>query len=1281
MSQRSSGILTSNKPTILKSQEIRAQIVAFKNGLSEAGVSLSFNEDPHTLTQAQALVVRDMEKYFTSPTECTEEFIKGLKCLCKKQSFFRKSLLPTRFKRNTDINETVGGNMQIQQECLFRILLKVNCLQKEVINILLDEITTFSSEETQDTSWLRLLLSPLRYLPYIKEAENLTTKLLDILDIATFPAQLEILDSVPEILPDSQYSETAKQLSKLLEENDELSAAIIDCLNALDLDSEIRSQVQDKILAKILTGTTLKIFPILLQFLMTDCKSQNLVATLFKVRNALDTIMLSSEKGKEKESSKILIFNRLQASAVSPKTIAEGWLNMISNIKVHSDHKPIDYLIFYIPQQLLKDYFGSIVEIGCSLLRISSGQMLVEFASTLFRTLFNHQHTETIYRREMLDSLIVLTGASDKKTVSCVLKIISSLLLDSSKLQQHTVLLMRLLEKLDTFELKDVKETFEILCTLTCGPRAEESLSGLKDEIHMIVLVMAKHIAFRLEEQDVSFTEHSIITISMLPQGPAREAANLLDLTSMCTSGCPELMGLYYDQLTLMLMDTEHLDKYFMAWLHETITTEFESIYVTQKAPDSINDLQFSMQYLLNSPEEMDPPLSVNIAGLSIECEHSMILLLAPHFRLLRLIHYRQQAGDLSTINALLGCAVILPEVQEIEDLDTDQVRQVADCLFHCVNWFREVISGFVLQKNRKIRAKVVHRLQNMIEVEKKLLACMEKAPDHKLPVSYFDSVSEVNKQITSPVKQDKIKNPKKKFKSAAVVNDADETIASTAATSQAKRKKSIVKVAVKELHITFREIDTDVILLLKYPLKLDDDDETQQLTQTAALNIDQLIFLLKDYVSKLDILTQGKNIGLSHLNVVVPSTIISDSTLLLEATDGRHDLPQMFTEYAIHIKTCFGLVLEVFYLIFNWAGFQQSRNLDLLKTLLKSIRPGQSQTLNSANRLITEFIKRLAGYHEQCLEISHGVSLVRTMEALYSATVPSPEIDKKIVSVAEKLLQKRWYNSKGNLDAGKNFNANIDVLLKAYLKGASIKVLCGLVGTLMEQAQTLTSKEDCLPMLVSIDKQNFHIFYMCLCNSLLDRVKTEVQSLTNSQHLILWRTTVTIMHGLMTVAKAQENKTNLVCFLKKSIGILNVFLSHGIPILEIMLRSKPDEVIEIFKTLQTNTRFLHHLCCYSKLTKDASLMAFVPKFRLTLETIIYRVKAALVANNCSKAFWLGNLRNRDLQGDDILSQSTVVSEDNEQNSDEELPADDSDEEMLNDDNASSRSQESEVFD
>lgn len=93
--------------------------------------------------------------------------------------------------------------------------MKVPQLQKDVFEILYDEISTNGVDATEDTSWLHLLLNPLCYIPSFKEPEFITTKLLDILEIANYPAQLEILNSVPEIIPDVQHGKTAEELCKL----------------------------------------------------------------------------------------------------------------------------------------------------------------------------------------------------------------------------------------------------------------------------------------------------------------------------------------------------------------------------------------------------------------------------------------------------------------------------------------------------------------------------------------------------------------------------------------------------------------------------------------------------------------------------------------------------------------------------------------------------------------------------------------------------------------------------------------------------------------------------------------------------------------------------------------------------------------------------------------------------------------------------------------------------------------------------------------------------------
>ncbi|EEZ97594.1 Fanconi anemia group D2 protein-like Protein [Tribolium castaneum] len=1181
----------------------------FKQIVRDSGIKLASGDEPNILTQEQALVVRDVERAIQEGVsgDNVERFIKGFNILIRKEKYLKKALLPSVFRMRRSGGESCEdfGAMEVPQDSLFRIFLKVRSLQPPIVEIVLNELTTTTAVDTFDPGHLRLLLKQLPYLPYIKTPETLTTKLLDIIDIAPYGAQLELLHSIPDIIPDSEHHTVVKELAKMLD-NTNISGPIIDCLNALNLTPDMRTHVQDHILSKMLAT---KLFPVYLDFLLTDCTSKTLPGILPKLRDALNDIMSRDEDAE----SKISIFTKLQKWA-NLKPVSEAWLSLIANTK---DHKYIDLLLLSMlharkkrtiestirkkikdgqfkslqveqlfardfPQQVFRDYFGTFCEVGSSLLRTSTAPTIVEFASTLFKLLFTHKRTVRIYRQEVLENLIVLVGCTDNKTA--VLNIVNDLVPQILQAPNHATILMRLLE-IDSFELKDIKLVFEILCKVTCS---DDSLIGLREEIHMLVrkqlsnfkqtakergiisaVVLAKNIASVSGDQSDVLSEESIASIGQLTGG-AKDAANLLTVVQSSTVNTPDLVSLYYDQLAAMISNSDGLDKRFLAWLHERITTDFQNFYITETSDTTIGDLEVTKQYDLNGDEEMDAPISINIAELTLRPGKHSIVALAPHFRLLRLVHFRQQNGDLDTIDALLGCGVILPKQ-----------LQTTDCLLHCINWFREIISGFVLQKREKLRRKVLQRIDHLIELEQLFSESLDSIP--------------------------------KKLKKT---NRERETVLDT----------------------TFREMDTDLVTLLKYPLEA---------THQVSLSVKQLNFILGDYVRKLSLVTKGGDLGLSHLGAVSPLHVITDSVKTLPHIK-RHltaVLPECHTND--EAKATFGLVVECLCLIFNWPGLQHAKRLVLVKDIIKAFRSGDSE-LHSANHLVTELVEQLADLTQFCTCLTHAVHLIQTMEALHSIT-PVGIVRTKIAKTARELLEKQWDNYS---------SSNIDVLVRSYLSSASVKTLCGIVGTVQEQAPGLTKSEP-LEMLKSVTKTNFFVFYRNLWACLHDRVKSE----TNAQHVATWRTIALTMQGLMAVAKAQKTKPNLVYCLKKSTAILKLFLTHGIPILEIEFKAKSELVIEIFKTMHSNARFLHHLCCYSKATKDVGLISHVPQFRLTFETLVYRVKAALAANGCSAAFWMGNLRNRDLDGEDILSESSDNSSHEgggeEEGGSEGLPSDD----------------------
>ncbi|KAL1497121.1 hypothetical protein ABEB36_008131 [Hypothenemus hampei] len=1324
-----------------KSQSSQVVPGDFRKILAQVGITLiSSTDQSHILNKEQALVIRELIKYFNENQESKVQFQTGLRNVCSKEKHFRKLLMPTRFEKGSEIDAI------IYQDSLFSLFLKVPQLQDDVIEILLENVTTVCMDLAADTSWFRMLLKPLRCLPTIKNDEVLTRKLIDVLDIATLTGQLEILEAIPEIIPDNQCNFTAKELIRLLDHNEELCGPIVDCLSALNLNNDIRVEINERILTKLTTGVSMKVYLLLLKFLLSDFKLQSSqIGTLLQIRNSLDSIVGNGKS--DKQSDKTLIFSYLQTSAVTQKALAEGWLNTISSCKNSSDHKPVDILIIfmlhhtseirkrilqalfrkrvslgllkpilldksfekYFTQQLLKDYVSDIIEIGCYMLKFPKDRNVIKFATHLFQIIFSHPHMPGIYRTEMLANLISMSGSNDPLTIITVLKLIHTLAsIDSAKLQTHTSLLMQLLEKLETFDFQGVKIVFDILCLLLCGERANDSLSGFKDQIFNTIrkqlscserifkqrgiisaLMMVKHTASvdsNESENDIS-TENSA-TIADLPTGPAKDAAELLELVICAIGENPELLCLYYDQLASILASNQLFNKYFLYWLYKKVEEDFEIIFLTDSVPQISDNLDFSIQYILNKPEETDKQFAINIAGY-ISAKNDKILFLAPYFRVLRLLHFRQH-GHLSEIDSLLGCGVVLPDIMHPNETDPELLSNVVDCLFHCVNWFREIINAFVIQKSQLLQERVVNRLKHLIEVENKFKLFYKQVPGHNLPSSYFDSVKQVHKQM---VVAKPACNPRKKMAKSVsiIVNETCNTTINTQdiTTNKNTKKSATTSVAI---NVDFREMDTDIIRLIKYPL----EDESSVIN----LNIPQINFISNDFIFKLTTLTQRKCLSSSsHLNDVNPDHLIKDCEKIVGNLIVHLDvfvkklnniviepLETQYTEEVNEVKTCFGNILQIFCLIFQWPGFLHASNMDLLKNILKAARTNSNtQSITSVNKLIMEFVTNISLYSRNCLHLSHAVSLISVVQVLYSLTTSCDENKNNLNQLSKEFLSRKWYDYMGKLDQGHASNQNMEKIVTAFLKNMETDSLANLIEKLIEEISAFTAAKDaCLSQFPAINKKNFHVFYLGLCNALLEGLKSEINSLTNIGHLSLWLTIAIALTNLMVIAKSLNNRNNLSSFLKKTIAILKIFLTQGIPMMEILMKKHTTEVCNVFKTIQTTTRFLHHLCCQSKMTQDSSIVAHIPSFKQTLESIVYRVKAALVANNCSSAFWLGNLRNRNIDGEDILSQTTetssVVNDDHEESDRDILPSDDENLDVYNDEEHSNDSIQSQVY-
>ena len=153
------------------------------------------------------------------------------------------------------------------------------------------------------------------------------------------------------------------------------------------------------------------------------------------------------------------------------------------------------------------------------------------------------------------------------------------------------------------------------------------------------------------------------------------------------------------------------------------------------------------------------------------------------------------------------------------------------------------------------------------------------------------------------------------------------------------------------------------------------------------------------------------------------------------------------------------------------------------------------------------------------------------------------------------------------------------------------------------------------------------------------------------------WSKVVHLLNSLVVTVKSNDQRNILITCLKYGRFVVEHFCKTAMPFLDRQFKNFPAESQELVRNLQTSTRMLQTVCHHSKRSRDAILALHVPAMKKTQEQLLYRVKAMLAANGCSSAFDLGNLKNKDLKGEEIQSSQSTDDEQepqSESNSEEE---------------------------
>uniref|UniRef100_A0A3Q3XSE3 Uncharacterized protein n=1 Tax=Mola mola TaxID=94237 RepID=A0A3Q3XSE3_MOLML len=808
-----------------------------------------------------------------------------------------------------------------------------------------------------------------------------------------------------------------------------------------------------------------------------------------------------------------------------------------------------------------------------------------------------------------------------------------------------------------------------------------------------------------------------------LPPETFRQVTALLELVKSSSESSPEAAALYYDELANLIASSS-LDPQVQETIADSVLRGFQEEFVVDLVPEISGSFPFPARVMYSLDEEENPGcIAINLLPLlakDIQSKGERVspVCLSPFFRLLRLCEDKQHQGDLEEIDGLLSCPLILTDmnvVEKMESLSQAEKDFLCTLLFYTINWFREVVNAFCRHKEIDMKMKVMTRLQNITYLQSLLERTLAGRPGYVPPVAIFDSESTDGILVgsTAPVNKAKKDGTGRKRKapgknSSESSSQLDET--TDGDRTQQEKEKEVRQVAsLVSYRPFFRELDMEVLSVLQCGLlsrTLLDSELHTKVREEVLLGPAELVFLLEDMLRKLEFcLTAGpakkapflkgrtdKSVGFSHLQQRSPKDIASCCVQLLPAlcshlenchnhfqtllsvNSGVVDGPATDVQEHQLMSSGYQLLLQVLNATFTWSGFSQPGQRSLLKKALGVLagrlkEGGPELTLE---QLVKHSFEYLVNFRSTTPSLSTALCLSQLLSTLSERGGNPADYREQTASLAKRFLSQDWVTASGEKERGSKFNEVLQSLLSIYLEHVDdvLKAVEEIAGEgILELLNA--GKDESSASWPTLNRQTFLVFYKVLMAELEKAVRkipackisdsTEAQS----EKLLTWNLAVRDFHILVNLVKVFDSRPVLNVCLKYGRLFLEDFLKLGMPLLDNSFKRHKEDVQSLLKTFQLSTRQLHHMCGHSKILQDTNLTNHVPALKKSLELFVYRVKAMLTLNNCQEAFWIGNLKNRNLKGEEILSQKSQESEDDDEEAEHRslLPLEESEDE------------------
>ncbi|KZC11603.1 PREDICTED: Fanconi anemia group D2 protein homolog [Dufourea novaeangliae] len=1213
----------------------------FVEFLIESGIKLN-TDAPHMLCNDIIIVQQKMKTLLTSKKYKKEELISLMEKYFENEQNLENALSDMEIF----INNTVSN--VLHSSSLIKILLQISELHPEIYSSLLIKLneSILMADSIETVPWALSLLQQFRFLDVVTTSDVLTRNLEQLLETCPMWFQSELILYLPDIVIDKQHQTVAEILDKVLDENTELITLILNCISNLNLTKKYLDEYKNKILNLLKSNINLNAIPAVVKFVLEDCSDTEIFKKTLTVLRNTDIQPLAGEKVEECYQNQLSIINTLKMNILLSKNTVNTALLFIKDIS--KDPKSLDIIMllliflttktkkknveiifkqhirsgFYrasLLNLLYNDYKQVVQELQSTVLQLTSNllktdeRVFIDFAIEWLRLQFRCYRDNVFKQREILERIIFLMGDSDQ-TVKNALAFLCKMVMTEEERQclaPHCNHLRILLEKLDNLGLEEVGTLNDLLQNLCVN--SSSTSDSLRDDL--FILLQKQLSSFNPQTKCKGVLAAVMAIKHLMKTAETSNAAyNLFKTVLNNVKNCPRSKALFYDQLTRIIYQAQEIDADFIQNLTSYIEEEFVNANMTDK--DNYSG-ELIPKFGLNKTED-EPQNSV------ITFENKKYgAIVAITFKLLRTCCIRlSENGDLDAIDSLLGCAILMPENFDIAE------NSIIDLIICCINWFREVISGFVTQKDSLLQKQILQRLDNLIHLQRELSIlfslCDTKYQPAPCYFHYFPvpSFIRIEKKIA-----EKGKKGKKRAAEKSISFSEDENW-------------EFGSLICSKNPMYFRKLDAKVVHLLDIKMELNKTQPTKH-----NISVKQVCFIVKELLGMFEY--ENNEIFVKDLIEVLPKICSKLQDIVDTLREGSENQNNKAAK----------LLLSLLTKIFNWKGFESVTYNMLLREGLRTLASQVDESndaLRSCKGLVAESCKYFESLSDIATQISLAITLINMCQSLMKHSESYTKESKgKYAKMAFGFLCLQWPEDKHFTP---QYKKAVTGLLNSWIDNEPLplKTITSVLEWLPDETAKLEKPQDCLSRIPSIKRSNFHSFYKKIFDGLINGMKIALPLASrDSTRIELWGEIASNVQKLVQISKTLTTKNNVLIFLKYMPILLKYFLNVGMPILEHNLKYQIEEVTKILKMMQGGTRYLHTICCDSAEKKDLTLTKYVPAAKSVLERLLYSVKGMLVLNNSPAAFWMGNLINKNLEGQEILSQnlsseeSTLPSSDN----------------------------------